>query len=184
MKALEVLLETMVDVKNGLIVLTGEVNQEMYLHLSRSLMVLGLTNLEYDEIKILINTYGGDLYQALAIYDLIRRQPMKTITQCVGLVMSAGTIILQAGDERLMTPRSYLMYHFGSQTAESSQCVAHYNDLTKDMKEIYKERSQINPRVVNSWFSKDTYYTAKDALKYGLIDRIAEYESKEDANGK
>lgn len=172
------ILEHFVDVEKGIIPLVGEVNEELYAHLMACLLALRSSKREYDKITFVLNTYGGDLYQALAIHDLIKMQPMKTIIQCNGPVMSAGTVILQSADERVMTPRSYLMVHFGLQSADSSQCLNHFDELTQDIKGIYKARSGASSRIINTWFEKDTYYNAQQALKFGLIDRIADYEKE------
>lgn len=173
------ILDHLVDIENGIITLVGEVNEELYAHLMAAIMALRSSKKEYDKITFILNTYGGDLYQALAIYDLIKIQPMRTVIHCNGPVMSAGTVILQAADERTISPRSYLMFHFGTQAADSSQCLAHFNELSEDIKNIYKKNANISSRAVNTWFEKDTYYNAKQALKIGLVDRIVEYEEKE-----
>lgn len=176
----DAILEHLVDLKTGTIPLMGPVDEQMYAQVVRCLMAFQNSGVHHDKLTFILNTYGGDLYQAMAIYDLIRMQPMKTVVQCNGPVMSAGTIILQAGDIRLMTKRSYLMFHFGNQSADTNQCLAHFNEISKDMREIYKTRSKVSPRIINSWFSMDTYYNATEALKHGLVDRVVEYE--EEAN--
>jgi ATP-dependent protease ClpP protease subunit len=102
-------------------------------------------------------------------------QPMKTVVIGNGPIMSAGTVILQAGDERVITPRSYLMYHFGRQVAETQQCVSHFAEITKDVKDLYKKSSRVSAKVINTWFEKETYYNASEALKLGLVDRIDSY---------
>lgn len=170
------ILDHLIDLKNGIIPLIGDVDEHMYVQVVRSLMALQSQNKDVPKLTFVLNTYGGDLYQALAIYDLIKMQPMPTVVQCNGPVMSAGTVILQAGDVRLMTKRSYLMYHFGTQQADSSQCLSHFNSVVKDIKEIYKLRSKLSSKVINGWFEKDTYYNAQDAIKNRLIDGIVEYE--------
>jgi ATP-dependent Clp protease protease subunit len=174
-------LEYLVDLKRGIIPLMGEVDEEMYAQVERCLMALSNVEQPPQEITFLLNTYGGDLYQAFAIYDLIKMQPVKTKVICNGPVMSAGTVIMQAADERIITPRSYLMYHFGRQVAETQQCVAHFQEITNDVKQLYKKASKVSPKVINTWFEKETYYNAQQALKYGLVDRILSYEKEENS---
>lgn len=174
-------LEYLVDLKRGIIPLMGEVGEDMYAQVERCLMALSIQEPPVEKLTFVLNTYGGDLYQAFAIYDLIKMQPLKTEVLCNGPVMSAGTIIMQAADERIMTPRSYLMYHFGRQVAETQQCVAHFQEITNDVKKLYKKASKVSPKVINTWFEKETYYNAQEALKYGLIDRILTYEKEENS---
>jgi ATP-dependent Clp protease protease subunit len=175
---LETALSVGLDLKRGTILLNGEVCEEMFQGLVHRLMALGNSGKAYKQLTIVLNTYGGDLYQALAIYDLIKIQPMKTIVQCNGPVMSAGTVILQAGDERTITQQSCLMYHFGQQVAESQQGVAHLSEINKQVKHIYKEKTKVSQKTINSWFEKETYYNAQEALRLGIVDRIIKYEEK------
>jgi ATP-dependent Clp protease protease subunit len=174
-KAVDISLEYLVDVKNGIIPLIGEVNEDMYAKVVASIIAMSHLASPPQEITFLLSTYGGDLYSAFAIYDMIKRQEVKTKVMCNGPVMSAGTIIMQAADERVITPRSYLMYHFGSQVAETQQCVVHFAEITKDVKQLYQQTSKASKKTINGWFEKETYYNAKQALELGLVDRIDTY---------
>lgn len=174
-KVIDISLEYFVDIKNGIIPLVGEVNDDMYAKVSASLMAMSHLVNPPQVVTFVLHTYGGDLYTAFAIYDLIKMQDVRTRVLCNGPVMSAGTVILQAADERVMTPRSYLMYHFGRQVAETQQCVAHFEEIISDVKKLYKESSDASAKVINTWFEKEMYYNAEQALKLGLVDRIEPY---------
>ena len=86
-----------IDREYGIIYLHGEVDSDMYGVAARGLADLSVT---HENITMVLNTEGGDFYQALAIYDLIRiaetinNTPVKIL--CVGPVMSSGVIILSA----------------------------------------------------------------------------------------
>jgi ATP-dependent Clp protease protease subunit len=174
----DISLEYFVDVNKGIVPLVGEVNEDMYAKVSASLMAMSHLEKSPEVITFVLNTYGGDLYNAFAIYDLIKMQEIKTRVLCNGPVMSAGTVILQAADERVITPYSYLMYHFGLQVAETQQCVAHFSELTTDLKKLYSKTSKASKKEINNWFEKETYYNAKQALALGLVDRIKTYGTK------
>lgn len=174
-KIMDHALEYYVDLKNGIIPLVGAVDEDMYAKASASLMAMSHLSDPPEKITFILNTYGGDLYIAFALYDLIKRQAPKTKVLCNGPVMSAGTVIMQAADERVMSPRSYLMYHFGSQTAETQQCVAHFNEITNDIKKLYKSTSNASKKTIESWFEKEVYYNAKQALELGLVDKVEKY---------
>lgn len=65
-----------------------------------------------DPITIKITSFGGDPYTALGFYDYIKSlDKIHVITECIGMAMSAGTVMFLAGDERIMTPNSTLMFH-------------------------------------------------------------------------
>lgn len=179
MKDFRALQDLGIDVNLGIIPLIGEVGDEMYARLVHCINAISNANIQYEQLTILLNTYGGDLYQAFAIYDLIRRQPMQTRIVCNGPVMSAGTIILMAADVREITPTSYLMYHYGQEANDSEPSAKQNARLLKEMKSIYKDNSNVTPRTLNKWFAHDTYYNAEEALELGLVDRISKYGKKQ-----
>ena len=63
------------------------------------------------DITINIKSYGGDVHEALAIYDAIKSIENKVTTRVVGATASAGTIISMAGDVRLISANSRYLIH-------------------------------------------------------------------------
>lgn len=178
MDKLKHLFELGVNVEHGIIPLIGDVSEEMYGHLFMALTSLSNANLNYEEITIVLNTYGGDLYHGFAIYDFLKSRPERIRIVCNGPVMSAGTIILMAGDVREITPLSYLMVHYGFDVNDSHQTLKHNTHLMNTMKKIYRDNSFATPKAISSWFNADTYFTAERALELGLVDKVIDYEKK------
>jgi len=131
-------------------------------------------------IRVLMNSPGGYIYDALAIYDMIDdREDM--ICFCSGKVMSAATFVLLAfpPDKRIATKNTTFMIH-----QPSSWAVGKLKDMEDDVKEtkrlhklitdIYLKKSKLTKEILNKNFNEkeDWYFTAKDALKYGLISKI------------
>jgi len=161
-----------IDRDSGIIYLHGEVDTDMYATCSRGLSDLGQL---HSEITIVLNTEGGDLYQALAIYDLIRLSESQGVLVkilCCGPVMSAGTVILSASSQRVATPNTQFMIHYGEEYNDAPSSVKHNKHLFKLMKQIIGSRVKISSRKLTNWFNQDTYLTADEALECGLIDRI------------
>lgn len=171
-------LEHGIDKINRTLALVGEVNEDMYARLLASLMFFASEGDTKKPITIILNTYGGDLYQALGMTDLIKTQSNPVHILCVGPVMSAGTIILQAADVRAMTPQSYLMMHYGQDASDSEQLLLHNTRLLKEIKNLFKTKTKASPRTINGWFTKDTYYNASQCLSSGLVDKVINYEKK------
>jgi len=134
----------------------------------------------FPPIKVMMNSPGGYIYEALSIYDMIDgREDMLCL--CSGKVMSAATFILLAfpPDKRLATKNTTFMIH-----QPSSWCVGKLKDMEEDVKEtkrlhklitdIYLKKSKLTKEILNKNFNEkeDWYFTAKDALKYGLISKI------------
>ena len=131
-------------------------------------------------IRVLMNSPGGLIYEALALYDMIDgREDM--LCMCSGKVMSAATFILLAFpfDKRVATKNTTFMIH-----QPSSWCVGKLKDMEEDVREtkrlhkvitdIYLKKSKLTKEILNKNFNEkeDWYFTAKDALKYGLISKI------------
>jgi len=167
-----------IDAVHGIIPLIGEVNEEMYTRLIDCITALSNADVAYERLTILLNTYGGDLYNAFAIYDQLKSQEMKIRIVCNGPVMSAGTVILMAGDVREMTPLSFLMVHYGIDAQDSEKTYKHNGHLLKLLKGLYRENSNSSEKTINGWFNSDTYFTAEEALKLGLVDKITQYTKK------
>lgn len=167
----DVLVKSGIDVENATVYLSGEVDVHMYKLVAYSMVLLS----DKEDITVVLNTEGGDYYQALAIYDLLKfhtaNRNLKIL--CVGPVMSAGIIILMAAKERVALPNTQLMIHYGEDSNDSAQSVKHNLDLLKKFKNILASRVNVGKRKIDGWFKHDTYYFAEDALKAGLIDRVA-----------
>lgn len=149
--------------------LIGTVSEDMYHQLLDGLLILK----DEPEINIFINTYGGDMYQSLAIYDVIKGlRKMEVNIICVGPVMSAGMIILQAGSKRYASQNSQLMVHYGEDVNDSLTTAQQNKKLFTLMKKIIGERVTVSKRTINNWFKSDTFFTASEAKRYGLIDEV------------
>lgn len=74
-------------------------------------IVKELQSLEADKLNVHINSYGGDVSEGLAIYNVLKNSQIKITTYCDGFACSAASVIFMAGDERIMNSASLLMIH-------------------------------------------------------------------------
>ncbi len=166
------LLEYGIDVKERAIYIGGEIS--VRLHINTALGLRILTRDSNQPITIILNSYGGEVCQALAIIEEIQlaknKAPINTFA--IGACQSAGTLILQAGQVRKASKDCSLMVHFGQETNESGSEAKHNSKLTKRMKDIYQERTGKGAKTINKWLDADTYFTAEEALKAKLIDEV------------
>ena len=70
-----------------------------------------LKALDVDRINVHINSYGGDVSEGLAIYNVLREHKAEIVTICDGFACSAASVVFMAGDTRRMSPASLLMIH-------------------------------------------------------------------------
>jgi ATP-dependent Clp protease protease subunit len=146
-----------------------------------------LTAMEYLDITrpitIYIDTYGGDLNTAMLMYDAIRMCAAPITTLGIGKVMSAGTLIMAAGDPgfRLITKNTRVMIH-----PVSGGIVGDLNDMNCEIEEINKSQelfcellsihSNKTKKQVMEDMKKTNYMTATQAVKYGLVDRVMPFK--------
>ncbi len=138
-----------------------------------------LVNFNADPIRIKFNSPGGWLvaYQTLA--DVINLSKTKIIGINMGMAYSAAAFLLVACHERLALPKSRMMVHRGSggvfgtyeQTENSHR---NYSAEVNEMIDSFIKRTKLTKKELNKRMNPDMYLSAKEALKYGLIDRIVD----------
>ena len=146
--------------------------------------LLYLDSLCDSPIKIIINTPGGSWSHGMAIFDMIKslRSPVEMLG--IGQVMSMGTIILQAGVKRYLTPNTTFMIHDGSTTLNGSvktvqAWVKNEEKVLHNMYSIYlsqikKKHPKFTFKQVEDMCSTDCIMSAREAVDLGLADGIVE----------
>jgi ATP-dependent protease ClpP protease subunit len=123
-----------------------------------------------------------------AIYDAIKFSSNVVRIVCFGTVMSCGTLILMAGDHRIMTPNSKLMLHSGQEGLSQDhprnidQAYANLRDDEEFLETIYLDRLNekqrkdkkklLTSKTVRDLITWDRYMNSTEALKLGLITSI------------
>lgn len=140
--------------------------------------------LDVDEINVYINSYGGVVSEAVAIYSALRRNKANVHTYCDGFACSAATIIFAAGDIRTMGSLGLLMIHncqsyLGYASSEEMRKAAEDNDkINQSSIEAYKRISNLPEEKIREMMDAETWMTAKEALEYGFATEIAENEEE------
>jgi ATP-dependent Clp protease protease subunit len=133
------------------------------------------------DISLYINSPGGSVTDGLAIYDTMNFLQCDIVTYCVGQAASMATLLLAAGTpgKRYALPNSRVMMHqpTGGATGQTS-------DISIAAKEILRWRAQMNLLLSNhtnkteaeiaSDSDRDFYLTAKEAMEYGIVDKVIE----------
>jgi ATP-dependent Clp protease protease subunit len=172
------------------IFLGGEVEEEI-----ANLVVAQLVHLESDDpdkdIHLYINSPGGSVYAGLAIYDTMQfiRPDVQTI--CYGVAMSMGSLLLAGGapGKRMTLPNSRILIHqpSGGFQGQSTDIEIHAREvlaLRSRIDEIYAKHTNQAIERVHADMDRDRYFTAEEALAYGLVDRMIERrESRNGARG-
>jgi ATP-dependent Clp protease, protease subunit len=150
-----------------------------------NLVVAQLLHLESQDpekdISIYINSPGGSVYSGLAIYDTMRFVKPDIHTMCVGVAMSMGSLLLAGGTKgkRAALPNSRILIHQPSAGFEgqSTDIEIHAREILtvrSRLDEIYAENTGLSKEQVREDMERDRFFTAEQALEYGLIDRVLE----------
>lgn len=135
-----------------------------------------------DPINLFINCPGGEVYSGLAIYDVMQYIRAPVHTNCVGIAMSMGSVILMAGERghRVALPNSRIMIHAGSAGFPRSSLpdleimAREYGDIRERMVKIYEKHTGQTPERISRDLERDYFMSPADARDYGLIDNVVE----------
>ena len=136
-----------------------------------------------EEIKFFINSPGGVVTSGMVIYDTMKmmRSPVSTI--CMGLAASMGSILLSGGvkGKRLIYPHGEVMIHqpsLGGHLQGVSVDLEITARQTRKVKEIgariLAENCGKKVEQVMKDFDRDYWMDAKEAIEYGIVDKITE----------
>jgi ATP-dependent Clp protease protease subunit len=150
-----------------------------------NLIVAQLLHLESEDpekdVSLYINSPGGSVYAGLAIYDTMRfiRPDVRTI--CFGVGMSMGALLLTGGThgKRMALPNARILIHqpSGGFQGQASDIEIHAREtleLRRHIDELYARHTGQTVERVHDDMDRDRYFTAQQAVEYGLIDRVIE----------
>lgn len=164
--------------KDRIIFLGSEINDQVANSIVAQLLFLAADDPDKD-ISLYINTPGGSTSAGFAIYDTMQHIKPDVSTICTGLAASFGAILLLAGakGKRFALPNSEVMIHqpLGGAQGQAS-------DIEISAKRILKLRDHVNQIIVERTgqpkakveqdSDRDYFMSAKEALEYGIIDKI------------
>jgi ATP-dependent Clp protease protease subunit len=177
--------------KDRVIMLDTDVNEH-----TSSLLVAQLLFLESqgnEDINLFINSPGGSVTAGLAIYDTMQFIKPDIATYVMGQACSMGSFLAQAGapGKRFVLPEARTMIHRVSSGTPGTRGTVHVQELEfEDAKRSFEESKRINERLTELYVKHntagktyaqlyeamkfDTFLSAKEAVEYGLADKVIE----------
>ncbi len=132
-----------------------------------------------DDIRMYINSPGGVVTAALAIYDTMQHVKSDVSTICVGSAASAASLLLAAGKKgkRYILPNAEVMIHqvLGGTSGQASDVDIHARHIlaTKGrLNAIMAKHTGQKVSTIERDSDRDHYMTAAQAKKYGIVDRV------------
>lgn len=130
-----------------------------------------------EEVEILINSPGGDVYSGSEIYTTIKAYPGRVTVKILGVAASAASVIAMAGDVVSISPTAQMMIHNPWMYTYGDQ-----NDLRKDaeylenwadsLSNAYQIKTGKSKEELRALMDEETWLTAEKALELGFADEV------------
>jgi ATP-dependent Clp protease, protease subunit len=132
-----------------------------------------------EDIKIYVNSPGGQVSSALAIYDTMQYVKADVSTICIGLAASGGALLLAAGKKgkRFCLPNSEILIHqvMGGASGQATDVAIHANHIVKmkeRLNEILAKHTGQKIKKVQEDTERDYFMNAEESKAYGIVDKI------------
>lgn len=136
-----------------------------------------LRSLNGADVTVNINSPGGDMFEGLAIYNLLREYEGRVTVKVLGLAASAASVIAMAGDDVQIGRGAFLMIHncwvcaMGNRH-DLAQIAADLAPFDKAMSDIYQARSGLDAETVGKMMDGETYIGGSEAVERGFADSL------------
>lgn len=169
-------------VKLSRIITLGEVTQESVNEIIGLIYEINdedTKKTQVEPIKLIINSFGGDVYSGIALIDVIDTSLTPIYTICHGSAMSMGLIVYSVGHQRAASKNATFMYHEASYPAEGK--VLHHKQELKEVERIDKicdeillSKTKFTQEQLNKFkeTQSEWYFNIDTATEYGLVDEI------------
>lgn len=142
-------------------------------------VVSALAGKSADTIEVFINSYGGDMFESIAIKNYLIRRPEKIITYVDGIAASGGSLIAMAGDEIIMPKDAQLMIHnpwtIAAGNADDFRKLADEMDKANvSIQETYLTHFTDSREKLGELLAAESWLTAEEALAYGLATGLTD----------
>jgi len=164
--------------KDRIIMLSGEVNDQVASTVVAQLLFLEAQDPDKD-IYFYINSPGGVITSGLSMFDTMNYIKPDIVTICIGQAASMGAFLLASGTKgkRYALPHARIMIHQPSGGAQGQstdiQIQAQEIQRLKDtLNEILAEQTGKTAKRIEKDTDRDHFMSAKEAVEYGLIDKV------------
>ncbi|MBP6985405.1 MAG: ATP-dependent Clp endopeptidase proteolytic subunit ClpP [Alphaproteobacteria bacterium] len=164
--------------KERIIFLTGPINDDVSSLICAQFLFLESENPNKD-IWLYINSPGGAVTAAMAMFDTMRYIKPEVRTLCMGQAASAGSLMLTAGakGKRYALPNSRVMIHqpLGGAQGQATDIEIHAREILSiraRLNQIYADCTGQKLEVIEKVMERDKFLSPVEAMEFGLIDEI------------
>ena len=137
-------------------------------------------------VTVFINSPGGEIFSGFAIFDMLNFISCPVTTIVTGFAASMGSILSLAAEKgrRYAMPQAKIMIHqpllMGYQ-GRATECEIQAREILKTrdhLVKLYAEQTGKNREEIKKALDRDNWFTAEEALEYGLIDKVVHTRSE------
>ena len=160
---------------------SGEVNNESVSDVIKFIIARNLMVQRPKAIKLIINSFGGDVSAAFSLIDVMQGSKVPVYTYGLGEILSSGLSIFMAGEagHRYITKNTAILSHqytwgsFGKQH-ELMASVKEFTNVHCRILNHYKKCTGLSEKDIKKYLlpAEDVWLTSKEAVKYGIADKV------------
>lgn len=131
------------------------------------------------DVTVKINSPGGDLFEGIAIYNLLRKHEAKVSVEVLGWAASAASIIAMAGDEIAMGLGTFMMVHNAwglvvGNRHDMREAAGLFDEFDGAIADIYEARTGAERDAIVALMDAETFMNGKTAVEKGFADSVDE----------
>lgn len=128
-------------------------------------------------IEVQINSPGGDMFEGIAIYNILREHPQEITVKVMGMAASAASIIAMAGDNIQIGAASFLMIHncwvVAIGNRHDMKATAEWLEpFDQAMVDLYAQRTGADAKEIAKWMDAETFMSGTMAIDRGFADEL------------
>ena len=148
-----------------------------------------LRNMGAGPVTVNVNSPGGDMFEGLAIYNLLREHKGEVTVKVIGLAASAASVIAMAGDKVQIGKSAFFMIHNAWVVAMGNRNdLREYADMLEPfdraMADVYAARTGQDAKAMAKLMDKETWINGSDAVEEGFADEFLASDQIEKRDGK
>ena len=171
--------------KSRTVVISQQVDAELTAKVLSQLVLLEQEGHE-EPVTVFINSPGGEIFSGFAIFDMLNFIACPVTTIVTGFAASMASILSMAADKgrRFAMPQAKIMIHqpllMGYQ-GRASECEIQAREILKTrdhLVNLYSEQTGKSREEIKKALDRDNWFTAEEALEYGLLDKVVHSRSE------
>lgn len=136
---------------------------------------------DVQDIDLYINSGGGDVFEAAAVYNMLKRHKARVNVHVDGLAASAASVIAMAGDKVTMPSNAVLMIHnawslFAGNHHDFRKFADNLEKINENtVKQAYISKNpDLDVEELSNMMDKESWISASEALEMGLVDEVTD----------